>query len=97
MNDGPQVCVCVCLGSTLKTRLSVLLFPNGYSNNICPLKGKQAIRSYQKLGWVKGIKYILSEPFDFLKVETVLEMEVQICIIDGINMSFDMIIFYLKL
>ncbi len=33
------------------------------------------------------MKYILSEPFDFLKVETALEMEVQICINDGINMS----------
>lgn len=89
MNDGPQVCVyvCVCLGCTLETSLSVLLFPNGYSKHISPLKGKQAIRSYQELGWVKRIKYILSEPFDFLKVETALEMEVQICIIDGINMS----------
>jgi len=80
------VCVCVCLGCTFRNK-SVLLFPNGYSNPISPLKGKRAIRSYQELGWVKRIKYILSEPFDFLKVETALEMEVQICIIDGINMS----------
>lgn len=80
-------CVCVCLGSALETHLSVLLFPNGYFNIIHSLKGKQVIRSYHELGWVIRMKYILSEPFDFLKVETALEMEVQICINDGINVS----------
>ncbi len=77
----------MCLGCTLETHLSVLLFPNGYSNIIRPLKGKQVIRSYQELGWVIKMKYILSEPFDFLKVETALEMEVLSCINNGINMS----------